>query len=129
MGLVTYFFFPLSYAYAATVLAAFVFFYFVHLREVRMDEHGVSFRVPPRFDEHKIDWAHIDHSVVFVGKTGIFREIAIFTNDAAFPPDRVWRIGLGFLDEERIRDLLSVSELRINETVDEVTYIQRLRNS
>jgi len=126
-GLVAYVFFPPPYPYVVTVLAAVLFFYLVHLREIRLDAEGILFRTAPRFDEHHIRWRELDHSIVFVGQTGIFREIALFTNEEAFPPNGVFRISLGFLEEKRLRDLLSTSDLKITEAVDERTYIRRLR--
>lgn len=126
-GLVAYVFFPMPYPYGVTVLAAVLFFYLVHLREIRLDAEGIVFRNAPRFDEQHIRWRELDHAIVFVGQTGIFRELALFTNGEAFPPEAVYRVSLGFLEEKRLRDLLSVPDLKITEAVDEITYIRRLR--
>jgi len=126
-GLVTNFFYPVKYAYAATVLATLVFFTRTQVRTVKVDENGITFYPFPRFDARRIDWTLIDYSLVWQGMKGDMLELAIITNANAEPPLTGWRLKLDAFSEKKIAELLAVPELRIREVVNEATYIMRMR--
>ncbi|MDE1152759.1 MAG: hypothetical protein PW788_09505 [Micavibrio sp.] len=127
IGLLTNFFYPVEYAYAATVMATLVFFTVTQMRSLKVDENGITFHPLPRFDERRIDWALLDYSLVWQGMRGDLLELAIVTNGNAEPPHTGWRINLKSFSKEKIAELLAIPELRVSEVVDEATYIRRMR--